>query len=117
MLFLPPACFHTCALTHTHLGIHSKEVDPSELMVHELTGENHANVAKEIDFLGLEPTAEGNRESREQAGLAEHCCTMHVCLGSLRASRERLHGQNPAAESGSLCQQLYQYVGIFNRPF
>ena len=56
-------------------------LDPSELVVHELTGENRADVAKGIDFLGLEPAAEGNRERGEQAGLAEHCCIMHVCPG------------------------------------
>ena len=82
-------------------------LDPSGLVVHEPTGKNRADVAKKIGFLGLEPAAEGNRESGEQAGLAEHCCIMHVCLGSLRASRERLNGQNPAEESG-LCRQLYR---------
>ena len=39
-----------------------------ELMVRELIGELRADNAEEVDFLGLEPTAEGNRESGEHAG-------------------------------------------------
>ena len=51
----------------------------------------------------------GSRRTRERrtCSLAEHCCISHVCLGSRRASRKRLNGQNPAAESG-LCRQLYR---------
>ena len=42
-------------------------LDPSELVVHRLTSEDRADVAWKIDFLGLEPAAERNRESREHA--------------------------------------------------
>ena len=42
-------------------------LDPSELVVHELTGENRADVAEKIDFLGLGPAIEGNRENGEHA--------------------------------------------------
>ena len=37
--------------------------------------------AEEVDFLGLEPAAEGNRESGEQAGRQN----IAVCLGSILA--------------------------------
>ena len=42
-------------------------LDLSELVVHELTGENRADVAWKIDFLGLGPAVEDNRENGEHA--------------------------------------------------
>ena len=42
-------------------------LDPSELVVHELTGENRADVAWKIDSRGLGPAIEGNRENGEHA--------------------------------------------------
>ena len=38
-------------------------LDPSDLVVRELTGENRADVAEKIDFLGLGLAIEGNREN------------------------------------------------------
>ena len=46
----------------------------------------------------------GEPRERRTGRLTEHCSIADVCLGSLRASRGRLNGQNPAAESG-LCRQ------------
>ena len=59
----------------------------------------------------------GQPRERRTGRLAEHCCIVHVCLGSRRASRERLNGQNLAAESG-LCRQLYRFepsIALFKK--
>ena len=54
--------------------------------------------------LGL--AVEGNART-ENTKFSRTLLYFSVCLGSLRASRERLNGQNLAAESG-LCRQLYR---------
>ena len=54
--------------------------------------------------LGL--AVEGNART-ENMKFSRTLLHFSVCLGSLRASRERLNGQNLAAESG-LCRQLYR---------
>ena len=44
-------------------------LDQSELVVRQLTGEHlMVDNTTEIDFRGLDPAVEGNRESGEQAG-------------------------------------------------
>ena len=75
-------------------------LDQSELVVHELTGRTSLI---SVD-LGL--AVEGNART-ENTKFSRTLLYFSVCLGSLRASRERLNGQNLAAESG-LCRQLYR---------
>ena len=83
-------------------------LDQSELVVRQLTGEHLVvDNATEIDSPWFRTRDRGQPRERRTCSLAEHCCISHVCLGSLRASRERLNGQNLAAESG-LCRQLYR---------
>ena len=48
-------------------------------MVHELTGENHADVTKKIDFLGLGLAIGGNCENKEQA-VQQNIAVLCMCV-------------------------------------
>ena len=68
--------------------------------------EHRADNAAEVDFRGFRTRGRGQRENGEHE-VSRTLLYFSVCLSSLRASRERLNGQNLAAESG-LCRQLYR---------
>ena len=48
-------------------------------MIHELTGENRADNAEKIDFLGLGLAMEGNRENGEQA-VQQNLAVLCMCV-------------------------------------
>ena len=73
-------------------------------MVHEPTGENRADVAGEIGFLGLGLAIEGNRENGEQA-VQQNIAVLCMCVLALispRASRGCSNG-HPSASKVMLC--------------
>ena len=75
-------------------------------MVYELTGENFADVAGKIGFLGLGLAIEGNRENGEQA-VQQNIAALCMCalaLISPRASRGCLNGHLSAPKLIPRCE-------------
>jgi hypothetical protein len=76
-------------------------------VVHELTGENRADVAEKIDFLGLGLAIKGNRENGEQA-VQQNIAVLCMCVLALispRASRRCLNG-HPSAPKVMSCDVM-----------
>ena len=92
-------------------------LDPSELVVHASSpGRDIVLITPQSKLIFLIRTrGRGEPRERRTGRLAEHCCILHVCLGSLRASRGALKWAESSGGVGIVSTVVP--VGTFSRPF